>query len=287
MKYYKKIIYTISLLALAVWLLPAAGCHSSSPDSTSLRESAIEITYAADFAGPTASGNVKLEVNITVINRGYQTFAVSPEIFAVIVGKYSYIAEQSSLEPVNLADGEVSRGMLTFYVPPDAASPKIGYQMFCTVQDQYKVTWIEIPRTASETDAVAHVPEISIAYSESYMWIKETSTLYLLVNFDIQNKGYESFSTSPEKFALKIGEVFGEPAPLPDIAFDGQLNNERNGSYSDLRSFELQDGARLSGVLAFKVPVSIFKSMESNKIIYSGIRTYNIQWTKNPPKGMN
>jgi len=283
----KKIIYTISILVLAVWLLPAAGCSSASPESTSPSGPSIEITYAAAFAGQTASGNVKLEVNVTVINRGYQTFAVSPDIFAVIVDKYSYITEQSSLDTLTLADGEVARGMLTFYVPPDAATPKVGYRMFCIVQDQYNVTWIEIPKTPSGTDTAVFIPEISITYSESYMWIKETGTLYLLISLDLQNKGYESFNTNPEKFTLKIGEIFGEPAVVPAISFDGRLNDQRDGSYSDLRSFDLQDGAGISGVLAFKVPVSIFKSMESSKLIYTGIRTYNIQWTKAPPKGMN
>jgi hypothetical protein len=282
----KKTLYVIVILALSVWLLPAASCSSSSPNETSTRKSAIEITYAADFAGQTASGNAKLVVNVTIVNRGYKSFDVSPNIFSVIVGKYSYIVEQNDLDTVSLADGEVSRGMLTFYVPPDAAAPKVGYQMFCTVQDQYNVTWIEIPKTTSDTDAV-FIPEISISYSESYMWVSETRTLYLLINLDIQNKGYESFHTSPENFTLKIGEIFGEPAPLPAIQFDGVLNDQRDGSYSDMRSFDLQDGASISGLVAFKVPVSIFKSMESSQIIYSGIRTYNIQWTKTPPKGMN
>jgi hypothetical protein len=285
---YKKPVFLIVFIAASLLLMLTAGCGSSNQESAgdTVLAPTIEISYTADLSNQTASGYLTLVVNITAVNRGYKNFRVSPDIFSATVGDYAYFVDQSDLKAVTLADGEISRGQLTFLVPADAALPGVGYQLNCTNQDQYNIKWIEIPKNPSGVSETVMVPTITITYSETYMWVKETSSLYLLVYITIRNQGYESFNTNPEYFTLQIGEIFGKPGPQPPVQFDGLLTNARDGSYSDMRAYDLQNGAEISGVIAFKVPVTIFKSMESEKISYSGIRDYHIEWVKTAPNKM-
>jgi hypothetical protein len=271
-------------------LMLVANCSSQPNEPTpekSISKPAIEITYSSVFAGQTASGYLNLMVDLTIKNKGAEPFNTSPAKFSVLVDDYSYPPVQSDLDAVDMAGGDIMSGQLTFQVPPEAASTRVGYQMSYSGQDRQNVEWLKTSGPSiTQTEPSGFVPAVNITYSENYMWVKESSSLYLLVEMTIENRGYESFNTSPKYFSLVMGDIFGEPGPHPPISFDGLLSDQRDGSYSDMRSFDLQNGAKISGRLAFKVPTYIFKATESNKIEYSGVRTYNIQWTKTPPKPM-
>lgn len=279
--------YVTSFLTALIMLMLVTNCSSQSSEPTPEISPAIEITYSAFFAGQTASGYLNLVVDMTIENKGAEPFSTSPTKFSVIVGDYSYVPVQSQLDTVDLTDGDRVSGKLTFQVPPEAASTRVGYQMSYSGQSQQNVEWFKTSNPSiSETDTAGFVPVMEIAYSENFMWVEESSSLYLLVDMTIENRGYESFNTSPKYFSLVMGDIFGEASPHHPIPFDGLLSDQRDGSYSNMRSFDLQNGAKISGRLAFKVPTSIFKTTESSKIAYSGVRTYNIQWTKLPPKPM-
>jgi len=273
-------------MVLAISML-VTNCSYQSSEPTPDISPAIEITYSALFGEQTASGYLNLVIDMTIENKGAVSFDTSPTKFSVIVGEYSYKVVQNDLKTVDLADGNRVSGKLTFQVPPEAASTRVGYQMSYSGQDQQNVKWLKASTPSlSESDATGFGPVITISCAENFMWVKETSSLYLLVDMIIENRGYESFNTSPQYFTLVLGDIFGESGPHPPIQFDGLLSDQRDGSYSNMRSFDLQDGAKISGTLAFKVPPSIFKSTESSKIVYLGVRSYNIQWIKIPPKPM-
>jgi len=242
----------------------------------------ISITYFGKFAGQTASGYLRLLVDITIENGGYEGFNISPDSFSVNVSNYSYPCAENDLKTVNLQNGEKINGRLTFLVPPEAATTKTGYRLEHAEQLLHNIKWLK--QIDSSVPASTSNAAVSITYSDTYMWVKETGSLYLLVDMTIENVGYESFNTSPEYFTLVIGNILGQTNPIPPISYDGLISNERDGAYSDLRTFDLQNGGKLSGSLAFKVPAEILSSTERYRIDYSGVRSYNIMWFWKPPQ---
>lgn len=253
---------------------PASNIAASNP--------VIVITYSGTFVGQTASGFLKLLVDVTIENGEYESFNTSPERFSVTIDNYSYHASESDLQTVDLPAGDKISGKLTFQVPPVAATTRVGYQMEHSGRTLHNIQWFK--HANSPASAPVSIPEVSITYSDAYMWVKESNSLYLLVDMTIENKGYESFNTSPEYFTLVLGNIIGESVPRPPISFDGKLSNLRDGAFSNLRSYDLQNGGKLSGTLAFPVPTEILACTERYRIDYSGVRSYNIQWSWKPPK---
>jgi len=196
------------------------------------------------------------------------------------VDNYSYQASESDFQTIDLPDGDKIDGKLVFQVPPVAATTRVGYQMRHSGQTQLNIQWSK--QADSPVSAPASTPEVSITYSDNYMWVKQTGSLYLLVDLTIENRGYESFNTSPEYFTLILGNILGETSPRPPISFDGTLSDQKDGAYSDLRSYDLQNGGMLRGRLAFPVPTDIQRATERYTINYSGVRSYNIQWSWKP-----
>jgi len=253
------------------------------PESnTAASNPVIAITYSGTFAGQTASGLLKLVVDVTIENGGYESFNISPEGFSVTVDNYSYQSSESDIETVDLIDGDKISGRLIFQVPPVAATTRVGYQMEHSGQTLHNIQWFK--QDNSPISAPVSTPEVSITYSDAYMWVKDTGSLYLLVDMTIENKGYESFNTSPKYFSLAMGNILGQSSSTPPISFDGALSDKKDGAYSNLRSYDLQNGGKLSGTLAFPVPTEILSCTERYRIDYSGVRSYNIQWSWKPPQ---
>lgn len=281
-----KKIRSIPIILILVMLMLGQSCKITSPSGTSVSNLSasnpvITITYSGTFSGQMASGFLDLLIDVTIENNGYDSFNTSPESFAVTVGEYSYHSSESDLQTVDLPDGDKIKGKLTFQVPPVAATTRVGYEIEYSGQTVYNIQWV---KDNSPVSTQVSNPEVSIAYSGTYMWVKESSSLYLLVNMIIENKGYESFNTSPEYFRLILGNILGQSTPTPPISFDGALSDEKDGAYSNLRSFDLQNGGKLSGTLAFQVPREILASTERYRMDYSGVRYYNIQWSWKPPQ---
>jgi archaellum component FlaG (FlaF/FlaG flagellin family) len=261
-----------SLAFLATML--ATGCAPASNNTGS--NSGVSITYSGTFSGQAASGYLNLMVDVTIENNGQSLFNTSPDNFSMLVDGYAYPVFDNEIQTIDLSNGDKISGKLQFQVPPEAATSTVGYKLDYSGQTVSNIQWIKQDNTrVSSTDTNVVV---SITYTGSYMWVKETKSLYLLVDMTIENKGYESFNTSPEYFSLVIGNILDRNAPVPPIPFDGLLSSERDGSYSDLRSYDLQDGGKLTGRLAFQVPTDILASTESYRIEYNGVRVYNIQW---------
>jgi len=277
------IMLTLAAVILSLSCSPAAKTLPSglSAYKTAVSNPVITITYSGIFAGQTASGLLKLLVDLTIENRGYESFNTSPESFSVKVSKYSYRFSESDLQTVNLADGDKIQGKLAFQVPPEAATTRVGYEMEHSGKPLHDIQWFK--QANSTVSAPVSTPEVSITYSDTYMWVKESSSLYLLVDLTIENRGYESFNTSPKYFTLALGNILGQSSPTPPISYDGALSDKKDGAYSDLRSYDLQNGGKVSGTLAFQVPTEILACTERYRIDYSGVRFYNIQWSWKPP----
>lgn len=280
----------ISAFIIFTALIPGSGCNQVTTPSQSWypvsdtkdAKPVIAINYLGIFTGQTASGFLKLAVDVNIENEGYQSFNTSPDLFSVIVDDYSYHLSDSDLPTVELADGDNISGKLIFQVPPAAATTRVGYKMVHSGQTLQNIRWLK--QDNSLVSNPLSTPEVSITYSDSYMWVKESNSLYLLVDMTIENRGYESFNTSPEYFTLILSSIIGQSNPPPPVSFDGELSNEKDGAYSNLRSYDLQNGGKLNGTLAFKVSTDIFKSTERYRIDYSGVRAYNIRWSWTPPQ---
>ena len=258
---------------LTVNLLPLTGCiRPSSVDSSS--NAAIVVEYAGVFSGQTASGNLNLVLVMTVRNRGYESFILSPDAFSVEVNGYQYSVQDSDLPPGELVEGDQVSGRLLFRVPAIAASTRVGYKVNYSDAGAFNLEWV---RQASP-DVASDGPEILITYTGAYMWVPTESQLYLLLDLTIENRGYESFNTAPERFTLVMGEIFGETGSRPPISYDGEFSDERDEAFTDLRSYDLQDGGTLTGKIAYRVPKDILAMTESYRIDYSGVRAYNIHW---------
>jgi hypothetical protein len=260
------VVFTIVALAMV-------GCGPLSSDSSDTTR-AIVVDYSAAFAGQTSTGYLNLVVDMTIENRGYESFTASPDVFAIAVDEYAYRASESDMQPVDLLDGEQMRGRLLFQVPAIAASTRVGYELTYSGESDYRFEWLK--QTAAAVAATG--PEILITYTGAYMWVPPESQMYLLLDITIENRGYESFNTAPGRFTLVMGEIFGETGSRPPIGYDGEFSDERDEAFTDLRSYDLQNGGTLSGKIAYRVPKDILAMTESYRIEYSGVRAYNIRW---------
>ena len=129
----KKIwLITVMLILATVMLgLSCSPATKTSPpgapeSNTAASNPVIAITYSGTFAGQTASGLLKLVVDVTIENGGYESFNISPEGFSVTVDNYSYQSSESDIETVDLIDGDKISGRLIFQVPPVAATTRVG-----------------------------------------------------------------------------------------------------------------------------------------------------------------
>jgi hypothetical protein len=86
----------------------------------------------------------------------------------------------------------------------------------------------------------------------------------LSVNISIDNVGYKTFNTSPDKFSVMI-------------------NNQKYDYYpegTDLRALDIPNGGKINARLAFVVPQSAASPKVGYTLVYSGDYVYNVQWIK-------
>jgi len=236
------------------------------------------VTYDSSFDGETPSGYLNLVIDMSLENSGYATFNTSPSNFAVEVGDYSYPVKESDLDTVELPDGDIIQGRLTFEVPPQAAIPGIGYALKYSGQG-YNVRLVEGTGTPGASEP-ASGPEIEIAYSTRLMWLSPPGTqylkvdppgnLYLIVEMTIQNNGYGSFSTNPDFFTAEVSNALRS------------VTSNVEEELIDWRDFDLANGGKFVGSLAFHVPTEVAQDFYpwEYKMIYTGVRSFNIDWMK-------
>jgi hypothetical protein len=82
----------------------------------------------------------------------------------------------------------------------------------------------------------------------------------------IENRGYDSFNTSPQYF----------------VAVVSNARYSFNAGRSNLEAVDLPDGGKISGTLAFQVPSGAGSNKVSYSLMYSGVRLYNVQWFEKP-----
>lgn len=278
----RKIILLGTLALTYALLIMGSGC---SPDirmsDSPISNSVITVTYNAVFNGETASGNLYLVVDMSIDNKGYQSFNTSPSNFSVEVGEYSYDASESELPTVELPDGGHIMGKLTFQVPPQAATSRTGYRMAYSGQTHQNVEWVKSTDSPSD-DSVPPVadPVVNIAYSTDLMWVSSPGiqylkveppgNLYLVVEMTIKNIGYESFDTSPGKFSVEVSSL---PYSITALVEEELI---------DWRVIDIPNNGEFTGTLAFLVPTEIAQSFYrwEYQMRYSGARAYNVEWTK-------
>lgn len=86
---------------------------------------------------------------------------------------------------------------------------------------------------------------------------------YLVLDLDIENDGYDSFSTNPFYFYVIVNNV------KYDVAFMTNLENA-------LKLVDLLDGGRISGKLAFEVPEEV--TSLGYQVKYESWEEYDIEW---------
>ena len=89
--------------------------------------------------------------------------------------------------------------------------------------------------------------------------------IYLVVSLDIENKGYDSFSTNSFYFSVIVSNVEYHTTWL--IALEDKL-----------KLVDLLDGGSTSGKLAFEVPEEVTST--GYQLKYQAWETYNINWIK-------
>lgn len=88
---------------------------------------------------------------------------------------------------------------------------------------------------------------------------------YLVLDLDIENRGYDSFSTNSFYFSVVVNKV------EYDVAFVVGLENE-------LKMVDLLNGGKARGTLAFEVPTEV--SSVGYQIKYEAFTRYDIDWIK-------
>ena len=108
-------------------------------------------------------------------------------------------------------------------------------------------------------------PVVVISYSPTFV-LQAGSGNMLVVNMSIENRGYDSFNTSPEYFSVVVSNAKYSYDPAG----------------SDLKTVEIPNGGKINGTLAFRVPLGTASSKVGYKLVYSGVRLYNVWWTEKP-----
>lgn len=90
---------------------------------------------------------------------------------------------------------------------------------------------------------------------------------YLVVKLDIENHGYDSFSTNPNYFKVIIDNI--------QYDYSWQSYNLKDIGKQELPSVTMLDGGKESGYLAFEIPKQstiytlVYKAWSNYNIIYS------------------
>lgn len=264
------------LAAVALCILSSGtGCSSRPLDSGT----AVSIAYNADFAGETSYGYLILVIEMSIENPGPEPFEVSPSNFLVKVDEYTYIARENQLVTTALPGGVKLNGKLTFHVPPEAALPRIGYTLAYSGPSAAEINWIKLTPTLTAASTLSN-PSVGIAYSTELLWLSAPGTqylkvdppgrLYLVAEISITNYGYESFNTNPDYFTLMVSHPF--------LSATAEVEEE----LIDWRELSIPNSGKYVGSLAFHVPTDMAQSFYqwNYELVYSGVRDYNIQWTK-------
>ena len=137
----------------------------------------------------------------------------------------------------------------------------------------FVVLAIAIPSEPTSTPSTTPTSkEIVIGYS-SYTtdqiveWNRaDPGYTYLVIDLDIENRGYDSFNTSCSCFLVIVNNVKYEYS-------DAVLDLE-----DCLRNVDLLDGGRISGKTVFEVPEEVVRS--GYQLKYESWEEYSIQWIK-------
>ena len=271
-----RLVFVLSLAAVTA--LVGAGLVFWLLKSPTAPRATVAITYVADFEGETASGYLNLVMDMIVENDGYDSFDASPANFAVKVGKYTYPVKDSQLGFTQLPDGGKAEGRLVFQVPPEAALPKVGYQVTYSDQKTYNVQWINSPEDFAKQSSSASGPAIDIPYKTTLMWLPAPGTqylkvdppgnLYLVVEMTIENVGYEAFDTNPDFFSVDVSSTVRS------------VTSEVEEELIDWRELNIPNGGKYTGLLAFHIPTEVAQSFYrwEYTMAYNGVRSYNVNF---------
>lgn len=128
------------------------------------------------------------------------------------------------------------------------------------------------PGGSSPTPPAETGKKIIITYSSNITnkvgereWQKaDPGYTYLILDLDIENQGYESFSTGRSAFSVVVSNVGYD---VTYVGLDDML-----------KVVDLLDGGRITGKLAFEVPEDV--TDVGYQVRYESVREYNIQGIK-------
>ena len=128
----------------------------------------------------------------------------------------------------------------------------------------------EAPTASPPADSTTEQAEIIIKYSATTAsqigsWsVAKPGHIYLVVSLDIENRGYQSFSTNSFFFYAIVNQVKYSAAWV-------SLDDE-------LPLVDLLDGGRVSGKIVFEVPKQ--NGSVTYSLTYEAWLTYNIRWVE-------
>lgn len=150
-------------------------------------------------------------------------------------------------------------------------SALLGNQVTIPEIDTYAVQIITKSGDASgaTTSSPTDTGKITISYSGvTYNKIGKYNTpksgnVYLVLNLNIKNQGYDSFSINAFNFSLVANNIEYSPA------FVSELDNE-------LPAINLLNGGNTNGKICFEVPIGT----SNYNLTYDSYKKYNIEWIK-------
>jgi len=125
-----------------IWWAEATGTIVPAP-STTISVPVIRVEYSPTFA--MIDSRYMLFVDVTIENRGYDSFRAAPDYFHAVVSNARFDADAglSDLTAVDIPDGGTARGTLAFEVPTGTASSKVGFNLVYSGTRLYKVQWFD------------------------------------------------------------------------------------------------------------------------------------------------
>ena len=121
------------------------------------------------------------------------------------VSRCTIDANETVLNAINLANGEIINGKLAFKIAPELAASNARYEMVYDKLTSHNVQWFDQADSVSDVNRnPISYPVIKITYSTSIMEKEDTGRLYLIVDMTIANMGYDTFFVSPAKFFVEV-----------------------------------------------------------------------------------
>lgn len=189
MKSYLKV--EIGIVVLFVFLI-VVGAIVSLPANSALSSPNIAISWSyqtvqsiTDQYGIVTtpnSGNVYVEVNMTITNNGYSdSFSTNPLYFNLVTNNIQYTYDTATFSlaewnTISILNGGTYSGIMVFQVPSTASSFTMSGQEYTTTFSKFNIIWTQ--QTVSEFPSLLILPLFMIATLIAVAFYKKKAMQY-------------------------------------------------------------------------------------------------------------